>query len=48
LKILLTARLSGLAAGEASKVYAAFRKLHEHRDYAFIVEMPSAPAAAGQ
>ena len=42
---LLDARL---AASEASKVYAAFRKLHEHRDYAFIVEMPSPPAATGQ
>jgi thioredoxin-related protein len=42
---LLDARL---AANEASKVYAAFRKLHEHRDYAFIVEMPSPPAATGQ
>jgi hypothetical protein len=42
---LLDARL---AASEAGKVYAAFRKLHEHRDYAFIVEMPSAPAAAAQ
>lgn len=37
---LLDARLE---PAEAAKVYAAFRKLHDHRQYAFIVEMPVAP-----
>ncbi|HZR17838.1 MAG TPA: hypothetical protein VFE51_10970, partial [Verrucomicrobiae bacterium] len=29
-----------LASTQASQVYAAFRKLQDHREYAFIVEMP--------
>ena len=39
---LLDARLD---ASEASTVYGAFRKLQDHREYAFVVEMPSSAAA---
>lgn len=38
---LLEARLE---PREAPKVYDAFLKLHEHRDYSYIVEMPAGPA----
>jgi hypothetical protein len=36
---LLDARLD---ASEAGNVYSAFRKLQDHREYAFMVEMPKA------